>query len=299
MQSLKGYTSQEAWSADQEALFVFEENTRHYIGSMWEPFGDVADYLKSLYNVLPDSVVTQSYEEITSLKPPHMCTLKFPQCTSLTYPGHQGDMIVLIRIEAEGNRFASMFPYKRLSRTFEGSIERVSVWESGVEGEVSISAHGFSLTFFNTHFMTDKNFFVSSGQYGFGLLGVAYRVGYPAQNELTVMMKKEILRAIDEEVKADAEKTFSLKGMKTFLNIDQVERFDYSFRGTILSIRQEVMLDQQVFVVMIDALCDLDEKIFELPLIITPLAWQESEPPKVGDEIDGNLWLQGRLVHVF
>lgn len=299
MQSLAGYASQEAWDADQKALFIFEEDEQHYAGSHIAPFIEVEEALKSLPDILPNAVVSQSYADMTSLTPPYPCSLPFPKAASLAYPNHRGDLVALILIEEDANRFASMFPYKWAGKTFDATIDQVYVWDNGVEGQVEIDTHGFLLTFFDTHFISDKEFFVSAGKYGFSLLGIGYDIGYPEKNELTVKMKKEVLQVMGEEVEADTDKVFSLQGMKTFMNIGQDERDEYSFRGSILSVKNETMMGLSIYLITIDALRNIDDETFELPVIVSHKAWKESEVPKVGDEIEGILWLQGRMLHIY
>ena len=76
------------------------------------------------------------------------------------------------------------------------------------------------------------------------------------------------------------------------------DRDDFSFRGVIKLFKTIEIFEQEAYYVEIDAIRSADDESADIPMIITKLAWQEQEKPKVGDEIDGALWLQGSLVDI-
>lgn len=297
--SLSAYKTQAEWDEAQKEIFDFGDKKEHFLGSHWDAFGGIESYLRQLPDMLQNSVVAQSFSDMTSIQPPFKTSLISQAGVCLSHPRHKGDVLIVIALEKEANKFASMYPYKLFGGlSFESGINTVYVWDSGLEAQIDIDIGSISLCFFDTHFPLNKDFYIKGGKYRFNILGIAYKASYPKENEITVKMKKEVLRAIGEDVEEDTEKTISLVGMKKFIPIMEWDRDDFSFRGVIKLFKTIEIFEQEAYYVEIDAIRSADDESADIPMIITKLAWQEQEKPKVGDEIDGALWLQGSLVDI-
>jgi len=80
-----------------------------------------------------------------------------------------------------------------------------------------------------------------------------------------------------------------------WLPIDTWDADDYQFRGPVKTVTSiDDVLGQRVWRVRITVMRFEDEDA-DLDVFITERAWEDSEPPAVGQDIEGELWLQGRL----
>ena len=94
----------------------------------------------------------------------------------------------------------------------------------------------------------------------------------------------------------DGEGTVTVVGEK-YVGIEFDGKGDALLRmdGAVRSIG--VVLGQDAWLVRatVMRLSDYLSEDVDLDILITPKAWRGSEPPRIGEDIQGRLWLQGRL----
>ena len=100
----------------------------------------------------------------------------------------------------------------------------------------------------------------------------------------------------DGEPLPEMSSMLSLRGVAMFMQVDGWDADDYSFRGSVKSVRevQGEILGQEGWFVRVTVLRFSDSD-FDLDILITRRAWQGETPPVVGQDIEGRLWLQGYL----
>jgi hypothetical protein len=83
--------------------------------------------------------------------------------------------------------------------------------------------------------------------------------------------------------------------MAVFFDMPGCERDDYEFRGPVKSVKAAPeVLRQQGWIARVTVI-RCGERDADLDILITRRAWKGDEPPEAGQDIEGTLWLQGRL----
>ena len=76
------------------------------------------------------------------------------------------------------------------------------------------------------------------------------------------------------------------------------DRDDYSFHAPIRRVEEIDMLDQPGWRVRATIMRSLDDdRDIDLDIVVMRKVWETASPPTVGEDIEGTLWLQGRLWH--
>jgi hypothetical protein len=83
--------------------------------------------------------------------------------------------------------------------------------------------------------------------------------------------------------------------MSVFHRIPEWDVDDYGFRGPVLRVKPvREILGQEGWLVRVRVM-RFDGFDAELDILITRRVWLGSEAPAVGQDIEGQIWLQGRL----
>ena len=77
--------------------------------------------------------------------------------------------------------------------------------------------------------------------------------------------------------------------------VEDWDRDDYWFRGPVRSVKAfDDWLGQSGWRVRV-CVMQMDTEDAELDVFVTSRSWSGDEPPQVGEDMEGALWLQGRL----
>lgn len=162
--------------------------------------------------------------------------------------------------------------------------------------------NGAAITFFDIAFVKHRLWYEAGKAYEFILAGIAYQAKAADIMEMKVDHNPDeiawqchLAEKIDEPA-VEAPSILNLRGMAVFMNIEEWDADDYHFRGPVKSVRELDLdiLGQQGWFVKVTVLRFEDDDV-DLDMLITRRAWQSSEPPCVGQDIEGALWLQGYL----
>ena len=86
-----------------------------------------------------------------------------------------------------------------------------------------------------------------------------------------------------------------LEGSSIFLPIMDWDRDDYQYRGPVRGVATfEDWMGQSGWKVRVGVM-QFGAEGADLDVFVTERAWSGREPPCVGQDIEGSLWLQGRL----
>ena len=89
----------------------------------------------------------------------------------------------------------------------------------------------------------------------------------------------------------------SLDGFSMLLPIAQWDRDDFQFRGPVTAVKQvpDVLGQDAHLVTVVVVRGSGGAPDQELEILITSRAWMGEESPQVGQQIEGQMWLQGYL----
>ena len=186
------------------------------------------------------------------------------------------------------------------------TIERVRIWPDKLQAEVESTCGDLELAFYDTGWMSHFHRYSTGRKLEFSLVGLALSAS-KIDGESFVLNEPPWLDAV---LKNDAEfahevnelgqrtVTFHTKGMAAFLAHD-TERCQYSFRGTVKALNPlPDLFGQPSWLAIVTVGRDIQYPSgvaddFDLDIVVTRLVWGDGPPPLAGDDMEGNVWLQG------
>ena len=281
-----------------DCTFSWEsEDDQHFCGSHWGPFYDSADdVLRRLHQIIPQSTRVMTFGDTYS--GPHEIPESWPKGLHLGWPNPRWGLITTLRSSEGAVEVANVSPYVQRGIQVSLEIEKVHVWASGVEAQIDAVWGEGLVSFYDLQFASSNRTWYEAGKRcDFILAGIAYGAG-PAEDENlelgTDSALSEVLRAeLDHEDRSPLH--VSLDGASVFLPIPEWDRDDYSFRGPVLGVSAfDDWLGQSGWRVRVRVM-QFHHEDAELEVFVTRRAWSHPDPPEVGQDISGTLWLQGRL----
>jgi hypothetical protein len=287
----------------RDKTFDYEDDQEHFVGSHFDAFFDdmqndvminIGDYTKN------SSVVESSHisdlQEISDDK-------RWQKGFILAYPKDNSDegigSIVGIVEEEKELTFISMFPHLNYGQVYELELNKVYVWSNGHEAQIEVDLGFTELAFYDIHYDVNRKFYFSGNSYKFQILGIAYFCDYRAETEIEVETTPEIAKALDLP-EGTTKRTISLTGMASFIFIDSWDRDDYSFSGIIQNVKAIYISisDIKGWICTTRVLVEGtdNENIYDMDILVTEKIWKSKTAPKIGDDIEGSVWMQGRLL---
>ncbi|MCK9487814.1 MAG: hypothetical protein M0Q42_00150 [Xanthomonadales bacterium] len=299
----------------------------HSMGSHWRPFFDdlSESVLQQLPAILPNARLHGGYSGF--FKPqapapalgPHGVILFSGSDVLPTEAGHldfsemdqrqinhtaaQNGLacVVWANPDSGSNELTTLFPMSLHGCQHRLTLHRIHVWESGLEAQIEAAIGEARITFFDTDFVCNQGWYADSVQHEFLLTGIAYEAAPAQSREFTLQRDEAYFDAMQwltgEDLRPDdgsLTQRFVLDGMASLLPIEQWDRDDYEFVGPIMEVRREVMLGQPIWRLRVTVF-RLDEVDVDLDVIVSGKAWRGEQPPQVGQNVQGSLWLQGRM----
>ena len=283
-----------------DSTFVAEpSDAEHSMGSHWRPFvDDAADILRRLPEIVPRALVPAC--ATASAAHPRPTPGDWPRGAELVWPWLERGLAVILRFEEEANRVVTLFPFFRGCGRHRLRLHQVRVWASALEAQITAGWGDGMVTFFDNGFVTGRAWYEAGRAYDFALAGVAYEAGPAERRELAVERHPDEVAWLNRrlepgEAPHEASVTIVLDGMAMFLPVDEWDVDDYQFRAPVKSVVPfERWLGQDGWRVSATVM-RFGEQDADLDILITRRAWTGTEPPQVGQDIEGRLWLQGRL----
>lgn len=272
-----------------DCTFTWESEDQDYrSGSHWDPFYESVDsVLNELPTIIGNSRNIVSYSDTRPA--PREVPTKWPKGVHLCWPNNNRGLITTLFLNKEGNEIVNLYPFTSYGTQANIEIERVFLLNSGAETIIEGSWGESSIAFFDIFFFSNCAWYKAGETYDFILSGVAYEVK-PAD------VKAPIPGIIETSA-------VNIEGAAMFTPITEWNRDDYWFRGSVLKVESfsketfNDMLGQSGWQIKVKVMRFLDEDLedAELEIIVTQRAWSGSEPPKIGQDVEGQLWLQGYL----
>lgn len=282
--------------------FQFEEDEGdHRLGAHWSPFfADTSEFLQRLPEVLPATVPIQGYGDF--FPPPRQLPAGWPAVFYLAWPNvHQGALLAIRRNGESGSELVSLFPHCRSGVEHTLNLECVTVWKGGCEAQIEGTLGDACITFFDTLYGVNRGWYEAGKEYQFILTGLAFeaRAARDVEFDMPGPDLSEILWGMLQEsdmTRGNGPMKVSTRYMTALIPIQNGDADDYQFHGPVKSVKQFEMLDQPAWLVRATLMRGIqDEREYDFDVVITHKAWEGEEPPKVGEDIEGVLWLQGYL----
>lgn len=285
--------------------FEFEsDGGEHSPGSHWPPFFEdfAQDALTRLPTLMREATQAMGVSDFDRYRAPAL-PADWPKALRLRWPPLDRGIIFVLKAEADRNVLSAMFPW--ISRGTQARLEvsRVHVFASGVEAQVEATIGAASITFYDTDFTSNAGWYRTGAAMEFILCGLAYACE-PAQEPDMLLdadspVLQDLRKAAIEAGHDPAQVTdrIGFKGAAVLLPIDEWDRDDYQFRGTIEEVEPYPMLECDGWMLKVCVLRDFDDddQNFALRILVTSRVWAQPEPPQAGEDVCGAMWLQGRL----
>ena len=275
------------------------EDAQHYLGSHWEPFVEDAKELTCrLPEIVPKALLQTGYGE--DRKPARSLPDDWPQGFQLVWPLRVQGMALILRVEKEASMLVSLFPFFATGSQHTLTLRDVSVWEGGLEAQITGSWGEGEVTFFDTQYLINRAWYETGNEYDFIFSGMAYNAGPAEKREWKINRHPDEVAWMNQRLKEGDEPhevacTMTLEGAAMFLPISEWDVDDYSFHAPVKSVEEfKDWLGQDGWRVRATVMRFGDEDA-DLDILITRRAWTGDAPPQVGQDIEGRLWLQGHL----
>ncbi|MBL8487572.1 MAG: hypothetical protein JNK22_10820, partial [Rhodocyclaceae bacterium] len=284
-----------------DSTFVPEgDETRHFPGSHWEPFAaNATQIMARLPEIAPNAHLPPAYE--TGRQPPRPMPGDWTKGFQLVWPEPTQGLALVLRPEPEANMIVSLFPFITAGSRHTLTLRQVNVWAGGLEAQVTVDWGGGDVSFFDTGYVIHRAWYEAGRDYDFALSGIAYRAGPAEQREWHFNRHPDEVAWMNRNLK-DGEEPFEadgvlrMDGAAVFLPVKGGDVDDYSFRAPVKSVEAfQDWLGQDGWRVRATVIRFGDEDA-DLDIMITRRAWSGEAPPRVGEDIEGQLWLQGCLL---
>lgn len=289
------------WPAD---TFTFEEGEEdpHAMGAHWKPFGGLEQWIKKLPEIFENQIPVGRFKDADGKRSPRIEPPDWPVGYVAAWPDEVKGLRTAHSLDKKRKEvnLESLFPFFPEGTRHAVALDQVSVWKNGCEAHVIGMLGEVEVIFYDIAYLPNRAWYKTGLQYDFALTGIAYGARPVLSEPFTVRQEPEVAAWIarmrregGEEVLPDLEPVFSMKGMASLLPIDEWDRDDYFFRGPILSVREMEMLGEPAWLLEVTVLRFSED--VNLNILVTRRVWEGDEPPQVGEDVEGKLWLQGHL----
>lgn len=284
----------------ESTFFADVTEPRHSMGAHWEPFAeDSVGIVKRLPEIVSKAQLLKGFGYF--YKASRSDPADWPRGGHMVWPGPDHGIVVTLRFEETANKVVSVYPYFGDVGEATLRIDRVIVWEGGVEAQIEAEWNDARITFFDTHFLINRAWYEAGESYDFILAGIAYSAEPATVMELPYTPNPEqvawekVLATLDAEKPRTIPSKLRLAGVAWLGPISQWDVDDYCFRGPVKTVKPvSAILGQDGWRVRV-TIDRPDSGDADLDILITRQVWKGAEPPAVGQDIEGNLWLQGHL----
>ena len=278
-------------------------DAQHYMGSHWWPFTeDAQELVARLPALLREALPHFGYGAIERhVRKGRQLPKEWPQGFQLAWPIRMQGLSLIMRIAQDGNWFTSMFPFTSHGVQTALVLREVRVWERGLEAQIEASWGSAEVTFFDSQYAINRAQYEAGRTYDFILAGIAYSARPATRMEWRVNQHPDVVAWMNRrrgpgEPTYETSVTVSTEGAVMLIPSEGRDRDDYSFRASVKSVEpfKQEWLGQHGWRVRAIAM-RVDAHDADLDIFITRRAWEDDVPPRVGQEIEGVLWLQGHL----
>ena len=297
---------QRTWP-DNTFIWETEDQLKeHSLGSHWRPFYEDSYHITdTLAELIPLMSLHQGFGNFYPA--PGKIPQEWPHGAHLCWPNPNCGLVMTILVEKNAGSMASLYPQNSAGMEVSIEIKQIFVWHGGLEAQIEGKWGDTEIAFFDTAFLINRGWYAAGETCQFILSGIAYTAKPAEINELRVSQPRELTSGL-QEVMAEEKgiepptieelETFNLEDSALLFPITEWDRDDYWFRGRVCEVSQfDNWLGQSGWKarVTVHRFGKSQEKDANLDVFITERSWSGSKPPEVGQDIEGDIWLQGRL----
>lgn len=273
---------------------------KHAPGTHWRPFVDDAkDIFRRLPEWLPKMQVFRAYG--TFFPPPHLVPADWPFGFMLCWPDVHGGMVGVCRTGKDTNHLVAFCPYFERGIETQVRLSRVLVQDNGLEAQIEGAWGDAPVTFYDVAYCINRGWYEAGVDFDFILLGIAYQAqpsetaSIPFTPNSDQVAWEAVIAAKHGESVQEMPSTLNLTGMAMLIPMPGWDDDEYQFRGPVREITEVAdILGEPAWRLIVTVMRFGDEDA-NLAILVTRRAWQGPSPPAVGMDIEGALWLQGRL----
>jgi hypothetical protein len=160
-----------------------------------------------------------------------------------------------------------------------------------------------SLTFFDNHFAANRGWYYPDAKFSFliGALAISCRVGIEQIPVSFTEADRERWNTIEASIReqgypsVEAPNELSLANMAVYLHEEPPDQDYAEYRGRLHEAREIEFMGLKAWKVSIVFLRSISNKDVPMTMVITSRAWTHDFPPVVGMDVEGLLWMQGRM----
>jgi hypothetical protein len=208
-------------------------------------------------------------------------------------------MICRQDLVAKNQHLDSVFPRISEGTQYTFILDKVHRWANRSEAQLT----GYiweerEVTFFDTLYSKYRCFYAAGQTYEVILSGLAFVckiIEQPEQMDITNPELVAVYKNMGVLTIKDEKTYINTKNSAAFIpTAEQYDRDEYYFRAPVKSISEESIFGSVIYKIRAtvartyDAHTDIDLDIFVHPRVL-----KDGKVPKVGDDIEGTLWLQG------
>jgi len=216
--------------------------------------------------------------------------------------------VALIALKEEGaHEFVSGYPIMPRGIVHPLKVSEVKDEPECLERMVEAEVVGAgSIGFFEPFGMTTDTQYSVDKHYDIELSALAYSLNYAEEQKIPIK-KEETIRAMhSDDTLPGGVRPFPLmvstKGMAACFHRPDLDIGDHEYQGTIKSIETIKFEDQSIYRVVVTVMrrCNFEEDIDDLdedvdiPIYATEEALEGGYIPRIGDDVNGLMWMQGR-----
>ncbi|MBN2896140.1 MAG: hypothetical protein JXK05_09665 [Campylobacterales bacterium] len=290
------------WQENMHLAYMFENpdnQNHHYMGSHWDGFfDDLDDRMPSIVQNAENSKI-RNEEPVAPI--PFEPAFDLPRCRQLCYPDATNGYAYVIGVnKSDRSQFlASLYPLINAGALLEGTLEEndVIVWEGGFEAQINFPLGPASISFYDTGFYKNWPLYAAGERYTFRTIGIAYYAMRPEQMEMEIEVT-DIQRRIYQIEPDQKTMTLSLKGMVSIVPVEGWDIDEFSIRGVVMAVEEYIALEFPGWILTMQVVRRGDDG-FNLDVFVSKKAWESESDPKIGDDVEAKIWLQGELAKVF
>ncbi len=287
-------SSEESWP---NSTFIWEaDNHDRYCGSHWIPFYDSPDEaFQALPERLPQAVPLKTFGD--TYPGPHKIPGSCANGSYLAWPNANRGLIATLQATEQRTKLLNVAPLADYGVKAGIEIQRVHVWSNGAEAQIEGIWGDAAISFFDLTFLSNRSWYEAGKRLDFGLAGIAYTAGPASAEPLEIAPDSGFADTLRTELGVADGKTLELdlEGAAVLAPIADGDRDDYWFRGPVRSVEAfDDWLGQPGWLVRV-CVMQMDSEDAELDVFVTGRACTGDGPPQLGEDIEGALWLQGRL----
>ena len=277
-----------------------EKSGKHIHGSHWEMFFDASE--KAIM-ALVDKVVNNRGPLpcwADSYPPPFCLHDHQPVAFPYTWPMPRQGVIIVISPNPSSKigQVETLFPWASEGVEHEITLNKVYPWSNRLEAQITGTiADGIEISYFDTEYVRHRAYYAAGMSYQFVLSGFAYacRVIKAEPIHITDPAFIKIWKTGVKKIAGKDTITFHTTGMTAFYPVDNADRDDYHFQTKVKHIVEYELMNVKAYRIRGAIFRTTSpEKDYDLDIYVTERALK-GRVPKVGDDISGNLWLQGYM----